>query len=42
MEIEIGMKKELNSPYIIKYYDRFEFKGETCVIMDYFKHGFFC
>jgi hypothetical protein len=38
-DIEIGMMKELDSPYIIKYHERFEYNGATMVIMDFMEYG---
>jgi serine/threonine protein kinase len=33
------MNKELNSPYIIKYEERFEDNGNTFVVMEYMENG---
>jgi hypothetical protein len=41
MDIEIGMKPELDSPYIMRYHERFEVDGETFVIMNYYSNGLF-
>jgi serine/threonine protein kinase len=39
IDIEVGMNKELYSPYIIKYEERFEDDGRTFVVMEYMENG---
>jgi hypothetical protein len=40
MDIDLGMKPELDSPYIMRYQERFEDGEETFVIMNYYNRGF--
>jgi hypothetical protein len=38
-DISIGMNPELDSPYIIRYKEKFEENNLTCVVMDYMENG---
>jgi serine/threonine protein kinase len=39
VDIKVGMNKELDSPYIIRYEERFEDDGDTFVVMEYMENG---
>jgi serine/threonine protein kinase len=38
-DIEIGMSDCFNSPYIIRYVEKFDYGEYQCVLMDYMSHG---
>jgi serine/threonine protein kinase len=38
-EEEFGYKSQLNSEYLVKYYESFKFNNFICLVMDYFEKG---